>query len=291
METTGLAPETADNTASAAATEVDSEVATTDGADPAPAAAETGKPERDKVQERFDKLTREKYEGLSRAERAEWRAQELERRLQEIEARAAKTETVAPSDPRPTLESCEFDEARLDRELDAWYDRKLDAKAEGALSKREQAAEQERSEREWSRREAEFIKSKPDYFEKVYREPREGGPSITEEMAGAAKRRGSGAEVLYYLAENVEKSREIARMHPLDQAVEIGRIEARLEAAKAAPPPVSKAPPPTQKIDAAESAGSVSTTDPASDKAMSDDQWFRAENKRVARKAARQAGR
>jgi hypothetical protein len=60
-----------------------------------------------------------------------------------------------------------------------------------------------------------------------------------------------GPEVALYLAENLEKLEAISQLPQKSQAREIGRIEARLEAAKAAPPPVSKAPPPAPKLDAA----------------------------------------
>lgn len=253
METTGLEPAIAETAATDAA-QVDTEAVEVEGADPAPAAAETGKPaqpERDKVQERFDKLTREKYEGLSRAERAEWRAQELERRLQEIEARTAKPNPVAPDDEFPTLESCGFDENVLRQKTAEYIAKQSREAARAELDAERSQAERDRTEQEWSRREAEFIKSKPDYAVKVLRPPSAGGPVISDEMAKVIKSSEIGAEVAYYLAENVEKSVEISRLPAHLQAREIGRIEARLEAAKAAPPPVSKAPPPAPKLDAA----------------------------------------
>jgi hypothetical protein len=269
METTGLEPATAESNASTEISQVDTDETAAEGADPATAAAETGKPApRDKVQERFDQLTREKYEGLSRAERAEWRAQDLERRLQEIEARTAKPETVAPSNDFPTLESVGFDDAKYAAAVAAWSAKQAREAARAELDAEREEAEEARTEQEWSRREAEFIKSKPDYAVKVLRPPSAGGPVISDEMALVIKSSEIGAEVAYYLAENVEKSVEIARLPAHLQAREIGRIEARLEAAKAAPPPVSKAPPPAPKLDAA-----AATDDSEPNPSWSDDRW------------------
>lgn len=257
MDTTGQEPANAENTASVAATEVDSEVVVTEGADPAPAAAETGKPERDKVQERFDKLTREKYEGLSRAERAEYRAQLLEQQLSELKGQSAKTETVAPSDEYPTLESVGWDEEKHRVEVAKWVRNQAGQTVKSVLAEERTAAQREQIERDWERVQNDFIKSKPDYAEKVGSLP---DHLMTPALAAEIKESGNPA-VAYYLAENLEKLAAISRLPPKAQSREIGRIEARLEAAKAAPPPVSKAPPPAPKVEATESVTEKSPED------------------------------
>lgn len=249
METLDSSPATAENE-SGVTGEVDSELGTTEGAESAPAAADTGKPERDKVQERIDKLTREKYEGLSRAERAEYRAQLLEQQLAEREAARAQTQTVAPSDEFPTLESVGWDEDKHRKAVDAYYDKKFEAKAENILSRAEQAKQREQLERDWERKQSDFIKSKPDYAEKVGSLP----PSLMTDALAAEIKETGNPEIAYYLSEHLDKLAEIARLPPKAQARELGRIEARIEAAKASPPPVSKAPPPVGKIDGADSA-------------------------------------
>jgi hypothetical protein len=295
MDTTGLEPANADTNALVETGEVDSNPVATEGADSAPAAAETGKSGKPAhsadLQERFDKLTREKYEGLSRAERAEYRAQELERRLAELES-TAKTQQVAPADEYPTLESVGYDEVAHRKAVDAYYANRTGTAAEQA-AKRALAAEREAEQRRqadiaWNRKEAEFIKSKPDYAEKVIEGIRTRQLPITADMANAISADENGPAVAYWLAENKDKAAAIAQLPSHLQAIEIGRIAGRLEAIKAAaPPPVSKAPPPATTLNSADAARSVSTADPASDKAMSDDEWYRAELKRVARKAAR----
>jgi hypothetical protein len=292
METLAEKPANAEQEAPVETGKVDSEPEETGSADPASAAAETGKPDtRDRVQERFDKLTREKYEGLSRAERAEYRAQLLEQQIAEL--KAAKPEPVAPA--KPTLESCGWDESEFEKQLLAFNNRQSAASTasvseavKAQLAAEREAERQRQTDLEWERHESEFIKSKPDYTEKVLEGADRREWACSREMAETIKElRGVGPEVLYYLATNAAKSLEIARLPAGLQRVEIGRIAGRLEAAKTAPPPVSKAPPPAATLNSAEAARSVSTTDPASDKAMSDDEWYRAELTRVARKAAR----
>lgn len=286
MDTTGLEPANADLEAPVDAGEVDSNPAETEGADPAPAAAETGKPEsRDRVQERFDKLTREKYEGLSRAERAEYKAQELERRLAEIEARqTAPEETVAPSTDFPTLESVGWDEGKYIAAVAQWNAKQAREAAKAEIEAERQAARQADTEKSWAAKQAEFQKAKPEYAEKVLDGAQRGKWACSDEMLQVAQASDIGPEILLYLAENADKSREIYRLPPNLQAREIGRIEARIEAAKAAPPPVvSKAPPPVGEIEGASSASDVKTTDASGDK-LSDQEWFALERKRLSRR-------
>lgn len=289
MDTTGLAPANADDNASTEAAQVDSEAAEVEGADPAPAAAETGKSGKPAhsadLQERFDRLTREKYEGLSRAERAEYKAQMLEQRLQQLEA-TAKTEQVAPA-KFPTLEEHGWDESKYANAVATYLKAQTPADprqaVQEALREERERQEQETMRQSWVRKQAEFAKSKPDFMEKVYRDPASGGPTITEHMAKVIQASDIGPDVAYYLSENSEKSAEIARLPDYLQSREIGRIEARLEAAKANPaPPVSKAPPPVAKLDSADPVSVLDPTSPDSDK-LSSDEWMRRRNKQLAK--------
>lgn len=249
MVDTGLEPANAELEAPVDAGEVDSNPAETESADPAPAAAETGKPERDKLQERFDKLTREKYEGLSRAERAEYKAQELERELAEYRASKAKTSPVAPANEFPTLESVGWDEAKHAAAVAEWSAKQAREAAKAELAAEREAAQRQQFTKDWERRQADYIKTKPDYVEKVGSLP----PSLmTNELSEVIMDSPIGPEVAYYLSENIEKLAAIARLPEKAQAREIGRIEAALEAKKAAIPPVSKAPPPIAKLEGAD---------------------------------------
>lgn len=275
--------ELAESTAPVETSEVDSKEVEAEGAGPAPAgteAAASGNETSDwtkKAQERFDKLTREKYEGLSRAERAEYKAQELERRLAEFEARqTAPTETVAPSTDFPTLESVGWDEGKYIAAVAQWNAKQAREAAKAEIEAERQAARQAETEKSWSQKQAEFQKAKPEYAEKVIEGAQRGKWALSDEMLEVAQASDIGPEILLYLAENADKSREIYRLPPNLQAREIGRIEARIEATKAAPPPpVSKAPPPPPKVDGA--VGSVGPIDLGSEESnnLSADEWNR----------------
>ena len=84
-----------------------------------------------------------------------------------------------------------------------------------------------------------------------------------------------GPQLAYHLAENKDAAARIAAMSPVQAARELGKIEARLTAAKDAPKPVSKAPPPPPTLKAPE--GEV---DPDPEK-MPIDQWLKWRNKQL----------
>lgn len=264
LASTNSAPANAD-TAALATPDADANGDATGGEGSAPSTDKAGTPARDKVQERFDELTREKYEARSERDRERYRREAAETELassrEEIRAaREAKASQVAP-DEFPTLESVGWDEPKY-RAAVAGYFANLNKQAQPDLKavKAETAAEvreqlhQDELRKAWVGREAEFRKSKPDYDAKVFRDPQDGGPSITKEMGLAIQASEFGPGIVYFLAENTDKSRAIANLPPILQAKEIGRIEAKLELEKAAPKPaVSQAPPPPAKVSGTES--------------------------------------
>jgi len=118
----------------------------------------------------------------------------------------------------------------------------LDHVADLRTDQRCRPKREERAMKAWSSKEAEFIKSKPDYVEKVQNART---LPISTEVQEALRESEFGPQVAYHLVENPEVARAILQLSPSAQLREIGRIEARLEAAKAKPAPaVSQAPPP-----------------------------------------------
>jgi hypothetical protein len=278
MEALDSSPANADNNAPVDTAQVDSEAVAAEGAAPATAAADTGKPElpeRDKVQERIDKLTREKYGAFGERDSERYRREQLEREIAELRQQQAKPATVAPSTDYPTLESCGFDETKHATAVAAWITKQT-AETTKALRAAEREAEQrEQLQKGWERRQAEFIKSKPEYVEKVGSLP----PSLmTDQLSDVIMDSPIGPEVALYLAENLEKLEAISQLPQKSQAREIGRIEARLEAAKAAPPPVSKAPAPAPTITATEA---TTEKDPS---AMSDAEFAKWRGRQIAQR-------
>lgn len=205
-------------------------------AEPAPA-KET--PE-DKVQKRFDKLTKEKYDAQRRGDRLEWQ-------LQQLQSQPAKTESVAPI--IPTLESSGFDDSKYQKALGEYNESLIESKVEALLAKRQAQTQEVSKASEFDKRQAEFAKSKPDYAEKVIENP---SLPISQTMAEVIRESEIGPQIAYHLADHPEIAESIARLSPLAQAREIGRIEAKLEVQKAAPAKVSQAPAPAAKIEASE---------------------------------------
>ena len=93
-----------------------------------------------------------------------------------------------------------------------------------------------------------------------------------------------GPDVIYWLGSNPKEADRIARLSPLLQAREIGKIEARL----GANPPAKKtttAPAPIAPVTArTASAPAYDTTDPRSVKSMSTSEWIEAERLRQVKK-------
>lgn len=247
-------------------------------AESAPASPEPAVPERDKVQERFDKLTREKYEALRAADTERYERERLEDRLRKLET---KPDPVVPDD-LPTLEAHGYDEAKYHAAMAAWS--RAQARKEVSEALKQERDELKRTERQtaWQKKQSDFIKSNPDYAEKVLRN-RE--LPITDHMREAIVDSDAGPQVAYYLADNPDKAILISQMSAVGQAREIGRIEARLEAEKAKPAiAVSKAPAPVPTIEAAEPAVTVKPDSPESDEKWSADEWAKRRNKQVSQR-------
>lgn len=267
--------------------DTDVEGGQTNGDDSASSAPEAGTPAKvkDPVQERFDKLTRDKYDALREGDRKGYLLEQRDRELADLRAQleARETKQVAPATGFPTQEQYGFDEASYQAAVVAHITKIAETQgktaAEDAFRKERERQQSELTNKSWATKEAAFIKSKPDYMEKVIEGGRRGAWDCTKEMTDVITRSEFGPAIAYYLAENAEKAASIARLSPLDQARELGRIEAKLEAAKAPPKPlVSQAPPPVAKVDASDA---EVEKDPST---MTDAQFARWRKKQIAQR-------
>lgn len=261
--------------------EAEAKAPETEGAESAPAGDNEPpvKPDLEKVQQRFDKLTREKHE--YRLEAEYWRQKALQTPVQPPEA---KPQPVAPA-KIPQLEDFEYDAAKHAAALNDFYREQARAEVRAALEAERAAQREAERQKAFEQRQRDFLNKHPDYFEKVLRNDR---LPITEAMAAVIAESDMGPQVAYYLADNPDKAAQIARLDGFLAAREIGRIEARLEAeakAAAAPPPprVSQAPPPPPKIDAVEPAPSIRVDTPEGDK-LSINEWLKRRNKQLERR-------
>lgn len=237
------------------------------------------KPKGNGVQGRIDELTRNWRE----AERREAALLDMLQRQQT----PAKPEAVAEEKPNPVpkLEDFNYDEAAYQAAL---FQHVKDEAARAAREefRQERAREQEQTKKQtFKQREAEFAKTNPDYFT-LTREP---SLPLTKAIVELVAESENGPELFLHLAKNREITERLAGLSPVAAAREIGRLEAKLEKPAPAPAPkpaVSKAPPPPPKIEGTDPTPRISTTDPDSDK-LSDDEWVKAEQARLKRRANR----
>ena len=120
-------------------------------------------------------------------------------------------------------------------------------------------------------REAEFAKQHEDYEEVAHYSP------ISAAVADMLREAEEGPELAYYLGKNHDVAKSLSKLPAGAAGVELGKIAARLavEKAKAAEKALSKAPPPTPKVEGvSESAASVRIDSPESD-SLSDAEWTR----------------
>ena len=134
----------------------------------------------------------------------------------------------------------------------------------------------------------ETARDRYDDFEQVAYNP---NLSVTETMAQSIQASDIGPDVLYWLGSNPKEADRIARLPPILQAKEIGKLEAGM----ASSPPVRKtstAPAPIAPVTArASGAPAYDTTDPRSTKSMSTSEWIEAERMRQIKKYEAQRNR
>jgi len=160
-------------------------------------------------------------------------------------------------------------------------------KAEELLARREQARLQSEIIESYHDKE-EDARNKYDDFEQVAYNPK---LPITDAMAQTIQASEVGPDMAYYLGSNPKEAERISRLSPLQQAKELGKIEAKL-ADNPVVKKTSSAPAPIAPV-TARSTGSpaTDTTDPRSIKSMSTSEWIEAERQRQIRKYEAQRNR
>jgi hypothetical protein len=234
---------------------------------------EDEKPKAKGVQKRIDELTRNWRE-------AERRTEQLLEYVTRIQGDTADQKQVEAAGTAPTLEQFGYDEGKYQAALMKFAETIADRKVSQKLSEWEQRQQQTARTQTFKQREADFASTVDDYAERVY------DPSvpISSAMAEVIADSDIGPQLAYHLAENKDAAARIAAMSPVQAARELGKIEARLTAAKDAPKPVSNAPPPPPRIASAGTDGEVRPDDPSSDK-LSDKEWFERRTKQLRKKA------
>lgn len=210
----------------------------------------------------------------------EERKQRERERAAEAAARAAPVKPDAPQKPQPEVFKTTEDY------LEALTDFKATQIVDARLSEREKAAREASHRHEVESVSADFqervTKVAPtlENFEEVAFNPK---LSVTDHMANTIQQLERGPEVLFTLGKNPEEARRIAGLSPYLQAIELGRIEARLPEPKPAKKQ-SSAPEPINPVNAGGSSTNpavMDTRDPRSIKFYGTaSAWIEADNKR-----------
>lgn len=260
----------------------DGNAAANPGAESPPAATGTGE------KERIAELTGSWRE--TQRDRDFWRDQALNKGKAEPETKVDKAkgptgESTEADEDIKTLADFKYDEkayGKYMRQL-ARDDAKREADAVRSEIKGDQTEAQKAEELSTFQERAETW-AKGQKLEKIdlmFASPADGGPSVSGTMAEAIMSSEHGPEVLNYLTRNQAESRRIHKLSPVQQAREIGKLEAKFAAAPA-DRTVSGAPPPHETV---KGASDVSVTkDPAK---MSDSEWWADKQRRE--KAKRKA--
>lgn len=193
--------------------------------------AEPDEPNR--VQERINKITADKYEEKRAREAEKKRADDLEQRLKALQ------QAQPEQDREPTLEDFDYDDAKFQSAL---IDYKVNKQAEVMQqnqAKQQQQHEMARIGETFNRREAEFASTATDYTEVIA-----SLPPLSEAVKAALMLSEDGPKLAYYLGKHLDVADEIATATPMVAAMRLGQISQQLTAIpktaqnSAAPEPV-----------------------------------------------------
>lgn len=208
-------------------------------------------------------FTQEELDKIVGAEKAK-----LERKLKRELAQQAAEPQAPAAPPRPD----QFTTA------EEYVEALADYKAEQKVAERETQQQRKQLDSTYADREEDARTKYADFQEVVY------DPTlrITNEMAEVVKESDIGPEIFYHLGKNPDEAARIARLSPLAQAREIGKIEAAL-AANPSVKKTSSAPEPIKPVGSRAATPKYDTTDPRSVSTMSTSEWIKAENERRAK--------
>lgn len=208
----------------------------------------TAKP--DGLSSRIDELTgkwrnEERSRQTVERDRDYWREQALRNQRQPEPAPKPQEQPTQVK----TLSDFEYDDSKYQSYLFEETEKRAVAAAEKRLKEQDEQVSRQRRQSTFQQRMSDFEKNAPDFREKVLSHAN----PVSDAMRDVFEASEEGPAVAYYLASNLTIADKIARMPPLDAARELGRIEAKLIADRAAAAKtVSTAPPPPPKLDGAD---------------------------------------
>jgi|APGre2960657404_1045060.scaffolds.fasta_scaffold32104_2 hypothetical protein len=172
--------------------------------------------------------------------RKQYRELQREKRQLEERVRTMSTETnpVAQLGPKPSLEGCDYDSAKYEESLEAWFVRKRAVDAEAEKAERAKQAEAE----EWQKKLANYAETKTKLKVADYSEAEAAVQDVLNVTQQGILLQGSEnpALLVYALGRNPAKAKELASINdPVKFAFAVSKIETQLKVTpkKTAPPP------------------------------------------------------
>lgn len=163
-------------------------------------------------------------------------SREKDRRIKELESQLTGKKTEEQLGPKPTLESCDYDEAAFETALATWQEQKRAADEAEAAAKDEQAKADERWQAKLERlNEQKRQLNVPDYddAEEFVKET-----FSTVQQGIVIQGAKNPALLAYALAKNPTKAKELAAItDPIEFAFAVANMEATLKVTKKTPPP------------------------------------------------------
>ena len=210
-----------------------------------------------RFEKRIDKVTSDKYKERRRADA-------LQVKLDELQSKPI-TQTQSAE---PTLESCDFDEAKFQSQLiDFKVEQKTQSMQQQQQVQRDNQA-QAQTVNNFNEASAKFaadneIENFNDVIGKI--------PTLQPTVLQAVMEDSKGPELAHYLGTHLDQADSISQMNPIAAAIEIGRISAKLSEPKQIK--TSSAPEPIEEI----ASGGVIEND-IGDTETSIDDWMRQNN-------------
>ena len=197
-----------------------------------------------------------------------------------MEQRKWKREQQKRAVQPPQVEPVKVDVSKYQtaEELQKDVESLVDKRAQELIQQKEMQRQQMEMADGYTAKEEAALDKYEDFEQVAYSENHQ----VTPIMGEAILSSDIGPEIAYYLGLNPRESNRIARLSPLMQVKEIGKLEAKIAAEPPKPIKTSSAPEPIAPVKArSASAPSYDTTDPRSVKTMSTSEWINAENARM----------
>ena len=188
-------------------------------------------PEKNKVQERINKITADKHAERRRADAAELALKELQ------------ASNKAPEQAEPKLEDYGFDETKFNVALSTYHAQKVtrDAIETYKTEQKTEAATTRQTEinNTFNAKVDDFRKTAPDYDQVV-----QGLPELPGDTLDAIMQSENGPQLAHYLGKHLDIADQISTASPMVAAMKLGEISAQLSNVKpnkqpsAAPNPI-----------------------------------------------------